>query len=72
MGIPLSVVCVGGGEDWGVADGEPAGICIPGMLPMSVFCGDAEGAGVGDAAGICMPGMFSIPVCLGDGLGVAF
>jgi hypothetical protein len=66
MGILMSIFCPGVGELWGVVDGEPVGICIPGMFCMSVFCGDAEGVGVEVAAGICMPGMFSI-CCVEDG-----
>src|SRR5205807_717510 len=72
MGIDMvmSIFCPGDGEACGVGDGDPAGICIPGMFCMSILCGDAAGAGVGEAVGICMPGMFSIPLCPADGVGV--
>src|SRR5881275_2987827 len=62
MGIPLPIFCPGDGEACG------AGVRIPGMLFISIFCGEA--AGVGEAVGIFMPGMFSIPVCPADGEGV--
>src|SRR2546421_6347007 len=71
MGIVMSIFRSGDGEACVVGDGAPAGICIPGMFCMSIFCGDADGAGVGEAAGICMPDMFSIRVCpvAGEGVG---
>ena len=51
----MSIVC---GDAAGEGAGEVAGVCIPGMLLISVFCNGI--AGVGEAAGIFMPGMFSI------------
>src|SRR5919199_2467200 len=66
----MSIFCPGDGEACGAGVGDPAGICIPGMLCMSIFCGDA--AGVGEAVGICMPGMCSTGCCpaAGEGAGV--
>ncbi|MCA1817974.1 MAG: hypothetical protein LC746_16570 [Acidobacteria bacterium] len=69
IGIDMSIFCPGDGEACGAGVGDPAGVCIPGMLFISIFCGDA--AGVGEAVGIFMPGMFPIPVCPADGEGVA-
>jgi hypothetical protein len=68
----MSIFCPGDGEACGAGVGDPAGICIPGMLCMSIFCGEADGAGAGEAAGICMPGMCSIGCCpaAGEGVGV--
>jgi hypothetical protein len=66
MGIPLSIFCPGDGGACGIAVVEVGGICIPGMLPMSIFCGDACGAGVEVAAGIDIPGILSIPFCAVD------
>lgn len=60
----ISICC---GDAVGAGVGEAAGVCIPGMLPISVFCAGA--AGVGEAAGIFMPGMFCIRVCPADGEG---
>src|SRR5437764_908260 len=67
IGIVISIFCPGDGEACGVGDEGVAGICIPGMFCISIFCGDAAGARVGEAVGICMPGMFSIPVFPGVG-----
>jgi hypothetical protein len=68
----------GEAEGAGVGDGEVAGICMPGMLFMSIFCGDGlgdgdgldAGVGVGDGEGmgipfISMPGILPMSSYLG-------
>jgi hypothetical protein len=56
MGIPLSIFCPGEGEAGSVVALGVDGICIPGILFMSVFAGEDEG--VGDCNGVDVPFTF--------------
>jgi hypothetical protein len=51
------------GDAWGVADGELAGIGIPGV------CIWGEATGEGEAVGLCMLGVITCGVGVGDGFG---
>ena len=69
MSIDMSIFCPGDGEAWGDGDEGLAGICIPGMLLMFVFCGDDEGAA--DCDGVDIPFMF-MPFMLMPGMACLF
>jgi hypothetical protein len=52
----MLLMSVGCGEPEGAGVEVAAGICMPGMFPVSVFPGD--GAAFRGCGGMCIPGMF--------------